>query len=170
MSDAKSEEKLTFGLENNIKNLANFHQSTCKSENADFDGIFCPKLKIFELKIYKGIMCHENEEWCKNWLGIDYSVQNWHEQFDEFWFKYSKISKNCSLMGCLWSKYIMFDLKKYKGVLLDSIEYWCKIWRKTDFSFQKWHEEFGKFSRDLKISKFGLWWDTFKSKVENVWA
>ena len=56
-------------------------------------GFFCPKLKIFELKIYKGIMCHENEEWCKNWLGIDYSVQNWHEQFDEFWFKYSKISK-----------------------------------------------------------------------------
>ena len=130
-------------------------------------GFFCPKLKIFELKIYKGIMCHENEKWCKNWLGIDYSVQNWHEQFDEFWFKYSKISKNCTLMGCLWSKYIM---KKYKEVLLNSIKYWCKIWRKTDFSFQKWHKEFGKFSPDLKISKFGLWWDTFKSKVENVWA
>ena len=29
-SDAKFEEKLTYGLENNISNLANFHQSTWK--------------------------------------------------------------------------------------------------------------------------------------------
>ena len=28
-------------------------------------------------------MCHENEEYCKNWRGIDFSVQNWHEQFDK---------------------------------------------------------------------------------------
>ena len=89
-------------------------------------------------------MCHVNEECCKNWREIDFSVQNWHEQFD--WFKYSKISKMCTLMGCLWSKYIMFDLRKYKGVMFDSTEYWCKIWRKTDFCFQKWHKEFGKFS------------------------
>ena len=24
-------------------------------------------------------------KWCKNWRGIDLSVQNWHEEFDEFW-------------------------------------------------------------------------------------
>ena len=56
-------------------------------------GFFCPKLKIFELKIYRGVMCHENAEWCKNWREIDYSVQNWHKQFDEFWLLRSKISK-----------------------------------------------------------------------------
>ena len=111
-------------------------------------GFFCPKLKIFELIIYKGVMCHENQEWRKNWRGIDFSVQNWHEQFDEFWFKYSKISKICTLMGCLWSKYTMSDLKKCKRVMFDSIEYWCKIWRETDFCFQKWHEKFGKFSSE----------------------
>ena len=44
-SDAKFEEKLTFGLKNNIKNLANFHQSTCKSENGDFDWIFSSKVE-----------------------------------------------------------------------------------------------------------------------------
>ena len=33
---------------------------------------------------------------------------------------------------------------------------------KTDFCFQKWHEEFGKFSpKHLKVSKLGLWWDSF---------
>ena len=35
-SDAKYEEKETCGLENNMKNLANFHQSTHKSQNWDF--------------------------------------------------------------------------------------------------------------------------------------
>ena len=35
-SDAKFEEKLTCGLENDIRNLANFHQSTWHSQNCDF--------------------------------------------------------------------------------------------------------------------------------------
>ena len=69
-----------------------------------------------------------------------------YEQFDRFWFKHSKISKIFTLMGCPWSKYIMFDLKKYKEVMFDSTAYWCKLWRKTDFCFQKRHEEFEKFS------------------------
>ena len=38
-SDAKFEEQLTCGLENNMRNLAKFHQGTCKSQNGDFDGI-----------------------------------------------------------------------------------------------------------------------------------
>ena len=62
-SDAKFEEKLTFGLENNIKNLANFHQNTRASlKIGTLMGFFCAKLKIFELKIYRGVMCHDNEE------------------------------------------------------------------------------------------------------------
>ena len=77
---------------------------------------FCPKLKMHDRKIYWGVICHENEECCKNWRGIDFSVQNWHEQFDQFWFKHSKIYKICTLMDCLWPKYIMFELKKYRGV------------------------------------------------------
>ena len=46
--------------------------------------------------------------------------------------------------------------------MFDGIEDWCKIWRKTDLHFQKWHEEFHKFSPEhLKVSKFGLWWEPF---------
>ena len=37
--DVKFEEKLTCGLENDMRNMANFHQSTRKSQNWDFDGI-----------------------------------------------------------------------------------------------------------------------------------
>ena len=30
------------------------------------------------------------------------------------------------------AKYLMFDLKKYRGVIFHDTEEWCKIWRKTD--------------------------------------
>ena len=33
--DAKFEEKLTFGLENHMRNMANSHQSNLKSQNWD---------------------------------------------------------------------------------------------------------------------------------------
>ena len=89
------------------------------------------------------------------------SVQNW-EEFDECLSEHSKISKMWTLPGCLWPKYIMFELKKYWGVKFDGTESWYKIWRKTDLCFQKWDEEFGKFSPEhLKVSKWGLWWDSF---------
>ena len=38
-SDAKFEEKLTCGLENDMRNMANFHQSKLKSQKWDNDGI-----------------------------------------------------------------------------------------------------------------------------------
>ena len=43
--DAKLEEKLTCGLENQMRNLANFHQSTRKSQNWDLDGILLLKVQ-----------------------------------------------------------------------------------------------------------------------------
>ena len=61
---------------------------------------FCQNLNMYELEVYKGIMCHGNEEWCKNRRGVDLSVQNWHEEFDEFWSEHSKISKICTIMSC----------------------------------------------------------------------
>ena len=34
----------------------------------------------------------------------------------------SKISKDCTLMGCFWPRYIMFELKKNRGVEFDGNE------------------------------------------------
>ena len=63
-------------------------------------------------------------------------------------------------MGSFWAKYILCEPKKYRGVNFHDTEEWCKIWRKTDLWFGKWHEEYGKFSPEhLKVSKLGLWWD-----------
>ena len=66
---------------------------------------------MYELKIYMGVMCHKNEEWCKIWKGLDLPIQNWYKKFDKFWPEHSKISKMGTLMSCFWLKY-MFELKK----------------------------------------------------------
>ena len=44
-NDAKFEGKLTFGLENHMRNLANSHQSTGKCQNWDFHWTLLPKIE-----------------------------------------------------------------------------------------------------------------------------
>ena len=53
--------------------------------------------------------------------------------------------KICVLISCFCQKYIMFEPKKYKGDACHNTKEWWKIWRVTDFCFEKWHEEFGEF-------------------------
>ena len=61
--DTKFEGKLTCASKNDMRNLANFHQSTFESlKIGTFIGSFYPKQKMYELKIYKGVMCYDNEE------------------------------------------------------------------------------------------------------------
>ena len=56
----------------------------------------------------------------------------------------------------------MFKIRKYREVMFDDTEDWCKIRRKTDLCFQKWHEKFGNFSQvHSKFWKLVLWWDPF---------
>ena len=123
---------------------------------------FWAKYIFFELKKHRGVIFHGSEEEYKIWRKIDLSFENWHKEFDKFWPEHSKVTKTFTLMGSLWAKYILFELKKYRDVVFHNIEEWYKIWRKTDLRFGKWHEEFGKFSPEhSKVSKLGLWWDPF---------
>ena len=59
---AKFEEKLTCGLEKDIRNLANFHQNTWKCQNWDFDGMPLSKVENARAKNYRGVMCNQNED------------------------------------------------------------------------------------------------------------
>ena len=63
------------------------------------------------------------------------SFQNWHEEFDKFWAKHSKVSKVFTLMSFFWTKYILFELKKYRGVIFHETEKGYRIWKGYDFSF-----------------------------------
>ena len=106
---------------------------------------------MYELKFYRRVMCHENEEWCKIWRGIDLSFQNWDEEFDKFWPRAFERLKNWHFNRLFLTKVIMFELKKYRQAMFDSTGDWCKMWKKTDFYFQKWNEEFIKSSQAEKL-------------------
>ena len=99
-------------------------------------------------------------------------TEDWLKKLKKNWFVVSKMTRIWwNLIWALKSPKnlhydmsfpVMFDLKKSSGVIFHDTREWCKIWRKTDFCFQKWHEEFEKFSPEhLKVSKLGLWWDSF---------
>ena len=73
-----------------------------------------------------------------------------------------EISPNLYFDGLLLLKYIKFQLKKYGGVMSHDTKECCKIWRKTDLLFGKWHEESSKFSSEhLKVSNLLFSWDPF---------
>ena len=64
-SHAKFEEKLTFGLENDMRDLVNFYQNNFTLESVKSGtlmGSFCPKQKIHELKICRGVVCDDTED------------------------------------------------------------------------------------------------------------
>ena len=118
-SDAKFEEKLTCGLENDMSNLANSHQITGKSQNWDFDGILLSKVENVWPEKWElwGVMCHDNKEWCKIWRGTDLSVQNWHEKFAEFWPEHSKNLKNLYFAELLLTKVYVWAKKVQRSYI-----------------------------------------------------
>ena len=68
--------------------------------------------------------------------------------------EHPKVSKIFILMSSFWAKYILFELKKYRGIIFHETEEGYKIWRGIDLSFQNWHKEFDKFwPEHLKVSK-----------------
>ena len=82
------------------------------------------------------------------------------QEFGKISPEHSQVSKTCAFICSFLAKYLMFDLKKYRGVVFHDTEGWCKIWRKTDLWFGKWHEEYSKFSPEhLKVWKLWFWSD-----------
>ena len=60
--DAKFEEKLTCGLESDMRNMQIFTRAIESLKIGILMGSFNPKQEKYELKIHRGVMCHENEE------------------------------------------------------------------------------------------------------------
>ena len=98
-------------------------------------------------------MCNDTEEWKK----LEEESTRCFKIEKEIWRILTPALKNIKdypLMSCFWPNYMVFEIKKYRGVMFDGTEDWCKIWRKADYCFQKWHEEFGKFSPEhSEVSK-----------------
>ena len=61
--DGKFEGKLTCAFKNDMRNLGNFHHSMFESlKIGTFTGSVYPKQKMYKLKTYRRVMCHDNEE------------------------------------------------------------------------------------------------------------
>ena len=108
-------------------------------------GSFNPKKKKYKLKVHRGVISQDNEEWCKILREIDWPFLIPHEEFDKFWPEHLKVSKMFILMCSFWEKYILFELEKYRGVIFYETKKGYKIWREIDLSFQNWLEKFDKF-------------------------
>ena len=66
-------------------------------------------------------------------------------------------SQNFHLGWFLWCK-----VYNFWRVTFQDTEKWCKVWRKTDLWFGKWHDENGEFLKEpLKVWELGLQWDPF---------
>ena len=144
------------------------HQSA-KFQTFDWSGKISPNLyfdRLLLLKIYKTSAKNVQRNYVSRYWRVmqnlkknGFVVSKWQE-FIEFWSKHSKVYKICTAIGPFRAKYITFDQKKYRGVIFNDTEESCKVWRKNDLWFGKWHEEFGKFSSEhLKVSKLVLSWD-----------
>ena len=98
--------------------------------------------------------------------GIDLSVQNWYEEFKKFWPEHSKVSEICTLMGCFWPRYMMFELRKYRGVMFDGTslkENWLVLPKLTREIWQILIRALENL-KNLHFNRLPL------TKVYNVWA
>ena len=136
-----------YDLDKSTHQSAKFQKFDCWREispNLYFDRLLL--LKVYKISAKKVQRNYVSWHWqlCKIWRKTDFLFQKWQE-FGEFWSEHSKVSKICTLMGSFWPRYMMLELKKYRGVIFYGTQEWFKIWRKTDFWFEKWHEEFSEF-------------------------
>ena len=99
---------------------------------------------------------------------IDLSVQNWHEEFDKFWSEHSKSYLHFNKL--LSTKvYNVWAKEKYRGVIFDSTEDWCKSWKKTDLCFLKilvYRLKNSNFILESKMSELN-WKQNFLIYFEN---
>ena len=125
------EEKLTCGLENDMRNLANFQQSPWECQNWDFDEILLSKVE---------------NALAKNWQRI---YVYWH------WRNFKNLKRNWLLVSKLtrgiW-QYLTWALEslknlRFNGLLLtDAFNVWAK---NVQRSYLAWHFSDGKFQRKM---------------------
>ena len=102
-TDAKREEKLTHGLENSMKNLANIHENTWKSQIWDFDVILLSTVENARAKsLQRSYVTAKFEEELTCHFTID--MRNF-TSFDSSTLK----SHFFTLTGSFWPNYLMFD-------------------------------------------------------------
>ena len=170
-SDAKFEEKLTCGLENDMRNMANFHQSTWKSQNWDFDGILLSKVENVWAENLQGSYV----SW--QWRMMQKLKRNWLVSSKLTWGIWRILTqalknlKNLHFNGLLltkvynvWAKKVQRSYVWLHSRLIQSLkENWLVLPKIDMRNLANFHQSTWKSPN----------WDLdgiLLSKVENVWA
>ena len=125
-SDARFEEKLTLCSKNDTGNLVNFNASSGKSENLHFDVLLLSiAYKVSAKKVQKNYLSwhwKKIQTLKKNWLFV------WKMTWENWWTLTRSMEslKIFTLMGYFCRKYVMFELKRYRGVVLWKMTYGFK--------------------------------------------
>ena len=159
-SDAKIEEKLTCCFENDMRNFANFDQSTRKCQNRNFDKILLSKVE----NVWASNLQWNYVSW--QWRMIQKLKRNWLVVLKLIWpsqiLTRALEKSNFFFNWLLVTKVYFVWATKVQRYYLSWHWRLMQIWRKTDLWLGKWHEEFCKFSPEhLKVSKLEFWWDPF---------
>ena len=105
-------------------------------KNLSFNGLLLTKVcNVWAKKVQRSYL-----SW--HWRVIQNLKKNWVVVWKMTWVIWRILTQaleSFTKVYNVWSK-------RYRRVMLDGTENWCKIWRKTDLWFGKWREEFGKFS------------------------
>ena len=81
------------------------------------------------------------------------------------WQVFSRVLKIGILMRSFDPNLKKYELKIHRGVIYHDNEELRKIWRRTDLSFQSWHNEFDEFwPEHLKVSKMFILMGSFWAK------
>ena len=126
-------------------NLVNFNASSSKSENFT---LWCANFVESTLCLSQkstGELCHNTEEWCKIWRRTELHLKNDMKNLTNFDPTLESL-KICTLMGFFWSKYLIFQLKKYRGDHYIGLSY-----RRSMQALK------GKWSV-VSIMIWGIWW------------
>ena len=109
--------KLTLDSKNDVRNLVNFNLSSDKSENLHFDVLLLSiAYKVSTEKVQKNYLSwhwKKIQTLKKNWLFV------WKMTWEIWWTLTRAVEslKVFTLMGYFCRKCIMFEFKKYRGVV-----------------------------------------------------
>ena len=100
-------------------------------------------------------------------------VKKWQE-FGEIWWIFTRAHRNFKIFNCMGyfcPKYIMFELKKYKGVMFYDNEEWCKTWRiKLTCGLENDMGDSANFHQNIWECLNWNFDGIHLSKKENAWA
>ena len=118
---------------------------------------------------YRGVICHDTEEWCQFWRKTDLLFQKW-QKFGEFWSEPSKLLKICTLIGPFCTKYIIFDPKKYRGVIYHDTQESSKFEEKLTCGFENDTKNSSNFHQHTWKCQNYYFDRGILSKVEHEWT